>query len=64
MPDTDRPRLIEVAFPLKQAPLDSVHEKNVRDGRVSSLHNMAKAPAPREAYFAEQLLQPKGPGAR
>jgi hypothetical protein len=25
-------RLIEVAFPLKQASLDSVHEKNVRHG--------------------------------
>jgi hypothetical protein len=27
---TDQPRLIEVAFPLKQASLDSVHEKNVK----------------------------------
>ena len=26
----DYKRLIEVAFPLKQASLDSVHEKNVR----------------------------------
>ena len=25
-------RLIEVAFPLKQVSLDSVHEKNVRHG--------------------------------
>ena len=25
---TDKPRLIEHAFPLKQASLDSVHEKN------------------------------------
>ncbi len=32
MPDPDKPRLIEVAFPLKQASLDSVHEKNVRHG--------------------------------
>ena len=31
-------RLIEVAFPLKQAPLDAVGEKNVRDGRVSTVH--------------------------
>jgi len=29
---TDQPRLIERAFPLKQASLDSVHEKNVRHG--------------------------------
>jgi adenine-specific DNA methylase len=35
---TDHPRLIEVAFPLKQASLDSVHEKNVRHGHISTLH--------------------------
>lgn len=35
---TDKPRLIEVAFPLKQASLDSVHEKNVRHGHISTLH--------------------------
>jgi adenine-specific DNA methylase len=34
----DRQRLIEVAFPLKQASLDSVHEKNVRHGHISTLH--------------------------
>jgi len=34
----DSPRLIEVAFPLKQASLDSVHEKNVRHGHISTLH--------------------------
>ena len=32
------PRLIERAFPLKQASLDSVHEKNVRHGHISTLH--------------------------
>lgn len=32
------PRLIEHAFPLKQASLDSVHEKNVRHGHISTLH--------------------------
>ncbi len=37
-PTADRPRLIEVAFPLKQASLDSVHEKNVRHGHISTLH--------------------------
>ncbi|MBI2843169.1 MAG: DUF1156 domain-containing protein [Armatimonadetes bacterium] len=31
-------RLIEAAFPLKQASLDSVHEKNVRHGHISTLH--------------------------
>jgi putative DNA methylase len=34
----DKPRLIEFAFPLKQASLDSVHEKNVRHGHISTLH--------------------------
>lgn len=31
-------RLIEVAFPLKQTSIDSVHEKNVRHGHIASLH--------------------------
>jgi putative DNA methylase len=35
---TDFPRLIEHAFPLKEASLDSVHEKNVRHGHISTLH--------------------------
>lgn len=35
---TDSPRLIEVAFPLKQTSIDSVHEKNVRHGHISTLH--------------------------
>lgn len=35
---TDHPRLIEFAFPLKQTSLDSVHEKNVRHGHISTLH--------------------------
>jgi adenine-specific DNA methylase len=35
---TDKPRLIEVAFPLKQTSLDSVHEKSVRHGHISTLH--------------------------
>ncbi len=34
----DKPRLIEVAFPLKQTSLDSVHEKSVRHGHISTLH--------------------------
>ena len=34
----DFPRLIEFAFPLKQASLDSVHEKNVRHGHISKPH--------------------------
>jgi adenine-specific DNA methylase len=35
---TDKPRLIEHAFPLRQTSLDSVHEKNVRHGHISTLH--------------------------
>jgi adenine-specific DNA methylase len=35
---TDKPRLIELAFPLKQASLTSVHKKNVRHGHISTLH--------------------------
>ncbi|MDK2960398.1 MAG: putative methylase [Bacillota bacterium] len=35
---TDGERLIERAFCLKQASLDSVHEKNVRHGHISTLH--------------------------
>jgi len=35
---TDSKRLIEVAFPLKQASIDSVHEKSVRHGHISTLH--------------------------
>ena len=31
-------RLIEVDFPLEEASLDSVHEKNVRHGHISTLH--------------------------
>ena len=31
-------RLMEVAFPLKQTSLDSVHEKNMRYGHISTLH--------------------------
>jgi putative DNA methylase len=34
----DAKRLIEVDFPLEQVSLDSVHEKNVRHGHISTLH--------------------------
>src|SRR5512136_1025730 len=34
----DKTRLIEVAFPVKQASVASVHEKNVRHGHISTLH--------------------------
>ena len=35
---TNDKRLIESGFPLKQVSLDSVHEKNVRHGHISTLH--------------------------
>jgi adenine-specific DNA methylase len=34
----DSKRLIEVDFLLEQVSLDSVHEKNVRHGHISTLH--------------------------
>ncbi len=40
----DNPCLIEHAFPMRQASLNSVHEKNVRHGHISTLHIW---PAPR-----------------
>jgi adenine-specific DNA methylase len=35
---SDFPRLIEHAFPLEATSIDSVHEKNVRHGHISTLH--------------------------
>ena len=57
---TDK-RLIEVAFPLKQVSLDSVHEKNVRHGHISTLHIWpARRPlaAARAALIATLLPDP------
>ena len=54
-------RLIEVAFPLKQGSLDSVHEKNVRHGHISTLHIWpARRPlaASRAALIATLLPDP------
>src|SRR5215471_18841717 len=34
----DESRLIELAFPLRQASLDSVRKKNVRHGHISTLY--------------------------
>ena len=57
----DGKRLIEVAFPLKQTSLDSVHEKNVRHGHISTLHIWpARRPlaAARAALIATLLPDP------
>jgi adenine-specific DNA methylase len=65
MPDFDR--LIEHAFPLKQASLDSVHEKNVRHGHISTLHIWpARRPlaACRAALIATLLPDPGTPEKR
>jgi adenine-specific DNA methylase len=54
-------RLIEVAFPLKQTSIDSVHEKNVRHGHISTLHIWpARRPlaASRAALIATLLPDP------
>ncbi|MBL7211112.1 MAG: DUF1156 domain-containing protein [Desulfobacteraceae bacterium] len=63
----DKPRLIEHAFPLKQASLDSVHEKNVRHGHISTLHIWpARRPlaACRAALIATLLPDPGDPKKR
>ena len=42
MPDSNHPsrskRLIETPFPVRAVSLDSVHDKNVRHGHISTLH--------------------------
>ena len=63
---TDR-RLIEAAFPLRQVSLDSVHEKNVRHGHISTLHIWpARRPlaACRAALLATLLPDPGDGEAR
>ncbi|MBI4514360.1 MAG: DUF1156 domain-containing protein [Deltaproteobacteria bacterium] len=63
----DFPRLIEFSFPLKQASLDSVHEKNVRHGHISTLHIWpARRPlaACRAALIATLLPDPGDPEKR
>src|SRR6266498_70917 len=63
----NHPRLIEVAFPLKPASLDSVHEKNVRHGHISTLHIWpARRPlaACRAALIATLLPDPGTPEKR
>lgn len=65
--ENDKPRLIEVAFPLKQASLDSVDEKNVRHGHISTLHIWpARRPlaACRAALIATLLPDPGTPEKR
>ena len=60
-------RLIEVAFPLKQTSLDSVHEKNVRHGHISTLHVWpARRPlaTSRAALIATLLADPDKPAER
>ena len=59
--DAVEKRLIEVAFPLEQVSLDSVHEKNVRHGHISTLHIWpARRPlaASRAALIAMLLPDP------
>src|SRR5438093_3769528 len=62
---SDHQRLIEVAFPIKQASIDSVHEKNVRHGHISTLHIWpARRPlAASRAALVTTLLQDPGDAA-
>ncbi|HBL53863.1 MAG TPA: hypothetical protein DDZ34_07545 [Syntrophaceae bacterium] len=63
----DKTRLIEVAFPMKQASVASVHEKNVRPGHISTLHIWpARRPlaACRAALLATLLPDPGDPVKR
>ena len=58
---TESKRLIEVDFPLEQVSLDSLHEKNVRHGHISTLHIWpARRPlaASRAALIATLLPDP------
>lgn len=67
MKNNDTPRLIEHAFPLKQASLTSVHEKMARFGHISSLHLWpARRPlaACRAALLATLLPDPGTPEKR
>ena len=60
-------RLIEAAFPVQQVSIDSVHEKNVRHGHISTLHIWpARRPlaASRAALLATLLPDPRGREAR
>jgi adenine-specific DNA methylase len=63
----DKPRLIEVAFPMKEASIASVHEKSVRHGHLSTLHTWpARRPlaASRAALLATLLPDPGDPEKR
>ena len=65
MSDRSSRRLIESAFPLKEASIDSVHEKNVRHGHISTLHIWpARRPlaASRAVLLATLLDDPGGEG--
>ena len=60
-------RLIEAIFPLRQTSIDSVHEKNVRHGHISTLHIWpARRPlaASRAVLLATLLRDPGQPAAR
>ncbi len=60
-------RLIESAFPLKEASIDSVHEKNVRHGHISTLHVWpARRPlaASRAVLLATLIDDPGNDGRR
>ena len=60
-------RLIEAIFPLRQTSIDSVHEKNVRHGHISTLHIWPARrllAASRAVLLATLLRDPGQPAAR
>ncbi len=62
---TEKPRLIERAFPLKQASLDSVHEKNVRRGDISTVQIAPARPGyPPRGRVCAHITQILGPTTR
>jgi hypothetical protein len=54
----DRTRLIEVAFPVKQAARDAVHEKNVRRGHISTLHIWPEQSVSDQVSFGKLISRP------
>ena len=67
LPVKDYPRLIEHAFPLRQASIDSVHEKMCHQGHIKGIHIWpARRPlaASRAAILATLLPDPGTPEGR
>lgn len=65
MSDRSSPRLIEVDFPLRQVSEESVREKNIRHGHISTLHIWwARRPLAASRATALAALLPDDPARR